>query len=94
MFLWRRDHATFRVPYENVLDDSLYESFSETVNLQLNGGISHNEVVEAISHLKQNKSGGPDTLIPEIFIHFAEIITPLLGGLFSQVSHIKEAVCA
>ena len=93
-FLWRREHATFRVPYENVLDDSLHESFSETFNLQLNGGISHNEVVEAISHLKQNKAGGPDILNPEIFIHFAEIITPFLVGLFSQVSHIKEAVCA
>ena len=53
-------------PYENVFDGSLHECFSETFNLQLNGDISHNEVVEAISHLKQNKAGGPDTLIPEI----------------------------
>ena len=33
-------------PYENVFDGSLHESFSETFNLQLNGDISHNEVVE------------------------------------------------
>ena len=59
-------------PYENVFDGSLNESPSETFNLQLNGDISHNEVVEAISHLKQNKAGGPDTLIPDIFIHSAE----------------------
>ena len=72
-------------PYENVFDGSLHESFSETFNLQLNGDISHNEVVEAISHLKQNKAGGPDTLIPEIFIHSAEIITPFLVGLFNHV---------
>ena len=45
-------------PYEKVFDGSLHESFSETFNLQLNGDISHNEVVEAISHLKQNKAGG------------------------------------
>ena len=51
----------------------------------MNGDISHNEVAEAISHLKQNKAGGPDTLIPEIFIHSAEIITPFLVGLFNQV---------
>ena len=72
-------------PYENVFDGSLHECFSETFNLQLNGDISHNEVVEAISHLKQNKAGGPDALIPEIFIHSAEIITPFLVGLFNQV---------
>ena len=51
----------------------------------MNGDISQNEVVEAISHLKQNKAGGPDTLIPEIFIHSAEIITPFLVGFFNQV---------
>ena len=72
-------------PNENVFDGSLHESFSETFNLQLNGDISHNDVTEAISHLKPNKVGGPDTLIPEIFIHSAEIITPFLAGLFSQV---------
>ena len=71
-------------PYENVFGGSLHESFSETFYLQLNGDISHNEVVEAISHLKQNKAGGPDTLIPEIFIYSAEIITPFLGD-FNQV---------
>ena len=72
-------------PYENVFGGSLHESFSETFSLQLNGDISQNEVVEAISHLKQNKAGGPDTLIPEIFIHSAEIITPFLVGFFNQV---------
>ena len=68
-----------------VFDGSLHESLSETFNLQLNGDISHNEVVEAINHLKQNKAGRPETLIPEIFIHSAEIITPFLVGLFNQV---------
>ena len=72
-------------PYENVFDASLHESVSETVKLHLNGYFFYNEVIEAISHLKQNKAGGPDTLIPEIFIHSAEIITPFLVGLFSQV---------
>ena len=52
-------------PNENVFDGSLHESCSETFNLQLNGDISHNEVVEAISHLKQNKAGGPDTFVME-----------------------------
>ena len=61
------------------------KAFLKHFNLQLNGDISHNEVTEAISHLKPNKVGGPDTLIPEIFIHSAEIITPFLAGLFSQV---------
>ena len=63
----------------------MHESFSETFNVQLNGDISHNEAVEAISHLKQIKAGGPGTLISEIFIHSAEIITPFLVGLLNQV---------
>ena len=72
-------------PYENVFDSSLHESISETFNLQLNGDIYHKEVEEAISHLKQNKAGGPDTLILEMFLHSAEIITPFLVGLFNHV---------
>ena len=72
-------------PYENVFDGCLHECFSETFNPYLNVNISHNEVIEAISHLKQNKAGGSDTLIPETFTNSAEIITPFLVGLFNQV---------
>ena len=45
-------------PYENVFDGSLHESFSETFNLQLNGDISHNEVVEAIMQPSKTAQGG------------------------------------
>ena len=75
----------FMPPLNRMNTFLMHECFSETFNLQLNGGISHNEVTEAISHLKQNKAGGPHTLISEILIHSAEIITPFLLGLFSQV---------
>ncbi len=45
-------------PYENVFDGSLHECFSETFNLQLNGDISHNEVVEAIMQPSKTAQGG------------------------------------
>ena len=82
-------------PYENVFDGSLHECFSETFNLQLNGDISHNEVVEAIMQPSKTAQGGwTRHFNSRDIIHSAEIRIPFLVGLFSQVSHIKEAVCA
>ena len=36
---------------------------------ELNIGISHEEILNAIKQLKLNKSSGPDMLINECFVH-------------------------
>ena len=73
-------------PYENVFDGSLHESFSETFKPSVERGYFSQRSRRSDQPSKNgNKAGGPDTLIPEIFIHSAEIITPLLVGLLSQV---------
>ena len=63
----------------NVHDGHVYEGLPDTFHLQLNGDISH--ITKAINHLKQNKAGGAYTLISEVFMYSAEIITPFLVGL-------------
>ena len=56
-----------------------------TYEIAIYRDISHDEVTKAINHLKQNKAGSADTLIPEVFMYSAEIITPFLVALFNQV---------
>lgn len=51
----------------------------------LDEDISLNELYKAISLLKCNKSGGNDKLIPEIFIHCKEILSPVLCKLFNYI---------
>jgi len=57
----------------------------DTFNLQLNGDIGLDEVSEAIRQLKHNKAAGPDSLVSEVFIYSAEIISPFLVCMFNNI---------
>ena len=52
---------------------------------ELNIRISQEEVIKSIKQLKANKSGGPDKLINEFFIHGKDILVPTLCNLFNKV---------
>lgn len=52
---------------------------------ELNIQISQEEVIKSIKQLKTNKSGGPDKLINEFFIHGKDILGPTLCNLFNKV---------
>ena len=41
--------------------------------------------MKAISQLKTNKSGGPDKIVNELFIHGKNIFTPTLCNLFNKI---------
>ena len=64
-----------------LVDDCLSDEF----NFQLNRDISYAEVSKATNLLKQNKAVGPDTSIPEVFIHSEETIIAFLVELFIKV---------
>ena len=51
----------------------------------LNLDISPQEVTESIDHLKANKAGGLDGIIPEVFKHPCDKIIPFLVHLFNTV---------
>ncbi|MEW8542097.1 MAG: reverse transcriptase family protein, partial [Candidatus Thiodiazotropha sp.] len=52
---------------------------------ELNVDITSNEIKKAIAQLKQNRSGGPDALLNEFFIHGAEQLLPYLHELFNTI---------
>jgi len=51
---------------------------------ELNVPFTHDDVTKAIKQLQNNKSGGPDLLINEIFIHGKDVFTPFLLTLFNK----------
>ena len=53
--------------------------------VELNIGISHEEILNAIKQLKLNKSSGPDMLINEFFVHGKCILAPTLCILFNKI---------
>jgi len=55
---------------------------------ELNVPFSHKDVTKAIKQLHNNKSGGPDLFINEIFIHGRDVLTPFLLSLFNKVFDI------
>ena len=83
----------FKTHFENV--------FSETVNQDgeqvqvdsteqmrceaLDGRITCEEVIKAISKLKRNKSSGSDSLCGEIFIDVKDILAPTLVDIFNII---------
>ena len=50
---------------------------------ELNIGISHEEILNAIKQLKLNKSSGPDMLLNDFFVHGKCILAPILCILFN-----------
>ena len=52
---------------------------------ELNVNFSHDEVLKTIKQLKTNKSGGPDRLIDEFFIHGKSVLLPALCNLFNKI---------
>ena len=52
---------------------------------ELNLNFSQNEILKSIKQLKSNKSGGPDMLINEFFIHGKQVLVPMLCSLFNKV---------
>ena len=52
---------------------------------ELNLNFSHDEVLQSIKQLKTNKSGGPDNLINEFFIHGKIVLVPILCNLFNKI---------
>ena len=52
---------------------------------ELNVDFLDQEILKAIGQLKTNKSGGPDKIINEFFIHGKNIFTPILCNLFNKI---------
>ena len=52
---------------------------------ELNVNFSHDEVLRSIKQLKTSKSGGPNNLINEFFIHGKIVLVPILCNLFNKI---------
>ena len=57
---------------------------------ELNRNFSHVDILKAIKQLKTNKSGGPDKLINEMFMHGKNILVPTLCNLFNKIFEIGK----
>ena len=66
--------------YERYVNDEFSIMFEE-----LNLNFSQNEILQSIKQLKTNKSGGPDELINEFFIHGKHVLAPVLCNLFNKI---------
>ena len=77
----------FYTPDEDVLFfNERYENKEFNIMFaELNIDFSHEEILKAIRQLKTNKSGGPDYIINEFFIHGKHIFTPTLCNLFNKI---------
>ena len=77
---------------EQDTDDEMSSSYTTESNRNsyaeddsLNLDISPQEVTESIDHLKANKAGGLDGIIPDVFKHSCDKIIPFLVQLFNTV---------
>ena len=52
---------------------------------ELNVNFSDTDIMKSIKQLKTNKSGGPDMLINDFFIHGKTILAPTLCNLFNKI---------
>lgn len=71
------DILYFNERYENDEFNIIFE--------ELNLNISLEEVSKAVNQLKTGKSGGPDKIINEFFIHGKHILAPILCTLFNKI---------
>ena len=65
---------------ERFLDGEVQVMFSE-----LDVEITREEILKAIKQLKSEKSGGPDHLLNEFFIHGQHVLLPCLHSLFNKL---------
>ena len=65
---------------ERFLKSELQVMFSE-----LDNEITINEIIKAIKQCKPNKSGGPDMLLNEFFLHRIHVLPPYLHKIFNVV---------
>ena len=65
---------------ERYVNDEFCIMFNE-----LNVEFSQEEILKSIKQLKTNKSGGPDRLINEFFIHGKNVLLPILLNLFNKI---------
>ena len=65
---------------ERFLKSELQVMFSE-----LDNEITINEIIKAIKQCKPNKSGGPDMLLNEFFLHGIHVLPPYLHKIFNVV---------
>ena len=77
----------FYTPDEDTLDfnERYVQGEFNIIFEELNDNISANEIYRAIKQLKTNKSGGPDKLINEFFIHGKHVLVPVLCNLFNKI---------
>ena len=77
----------FYTPDEDVLffnERYVNDEFSIMFD-ELNIDFSQTEILQSIKQLKTNKSGGPDMLLNEFFIHGKNVLVPILCNLFNKV---------
>ena len=74
------DVLFFKERYVNDVNDEFSIMFDE-----LNIDFSQTEILQSIKQLKTNKSGGPDMLLNEFFIHGKNVLVPILCNLFNKV---------
>ena len=74
---------------EDILDfnNRFLNSELQLLFSELDCEISLNEIIKAIKQLKSGKSGGPDRLLNEFFIHGTEILPRYLYTIFNILLH-------
>ncbi len=55
---------------------------------ELDAEITSSEINSAITQLKSGRSGGPDMLLNEFFIHGRQLLLPVLSTLFNTLFNI------
>ena len=77
----------FFSPDEDILDfnERYVQGELNLIFEELNLDFSENEIIKAIQELKTNRSGGPDRLINEFFIHGKHVLVPTLCNLFNKI---------
>ena len=65
---------------ERFLDSEIQVMFSE-----LDVEITREEILKSIKQLKNGKSGGPDQLLNNFFIHGQHVLLPCLHSLFNKL---------
>jgi hypothetical protein len=75
---------------QNVIDYCMHESNLESSSL--NNQITDNEVISAISHLKNGKSAGIDGIPGEMFKCCSTILVPVITNIFNSIfQHVKNS---
>ena len=81
--------------FENLFDSNINvdNDFPESHELEFsnditealfNDEITDDEILRAVKNLKQGKSGGNDSLIPEFYIHSIDLLLPIICNLFNK----------